>query len=262
MTTIGDIVRHVESLTGHQLNRDEGVLHGTAETEVTSATVCWMASPDAIEFSGARGNELLICHESLYQPYDVLLREKPPEGWESWYPNKRRRELLDEYNLTCLRIHGSADQLYIYDRFAELLELGEGVSGEGMCKVFEIPECTFAELMAHVKRCMGIEAVRVCDGGNPQRKVKRIGIPWGGVSQFTNVGYQERVRQLGCDAFIGGESDCYAFRFAIECGIAMIETSHEGSENPGLVQFTEMLTEAFPEVGFEFYENECIWRIV
>ena len=50
------------------------------------------------------------------------------------------------------------------------------------------------------------------------------------------------------------------FRFAAECGIPMIETSHELSENPGLRRFTAMLMDAFPGVEFRFYENECIWR--
>jgi hypothetical protein len=41
----------------------------------------------------------------------------------------------------------------------------------------------------------------------------------------------------------------------------MIETSHEVSENPGLRRLTKVLDEAFPEVQFGFYENECIWRM-
>jgi putative NIF3 family GTP cyclohydrolase 1 type 2 len=61
--------------------------------------------------------------------------------------------------------------------------------------------------------------------------------------------------------FIAGESDNYGFRFAEECGIPMIETSHEISENPGLRRFSGMLAKAFPQVEIRFYQNECVWQI-
>ena len=38
MTTIQDIISHVESLTGHPINRDEGVHFGPSERDVTGAT--------------------------------------------------------------------------------------------------------------------------------------------------------------------------------------------------------------------------------
>ena len=57
--------------------------------------------------------------------------------------------------------------------------------------------------------------------------VSRIGLPWGGLGLFVNVGYQQALVEQGCDLFIAGESDNYGFRFAQECGIPMIETSHE-----------------------------------
>ena len=63
------------------------------------------------------------------------------------------------------------------------------------------------------------------------------------------------------DVFIAGESDSYGFRFSQECGIPMIETSHEVSENPGLRRFTDMLAKAFPELGCHFFENPCVWEV-
>ena len=78
----------------------------------------------------------------------------------------------------------------------------------------------------------------------------RVGLPWGGLGLFVNVGYQQRLIEQGCDVFIAGESDNYGFRFAAECGIPMIETSHELSENDGLRRFAEMLSGGFPDVQF------------
>ncbi len=262
MTTVTDVIRHIEKLTGHPLNKDEGVHHGDANRELKSVTLAWMATPEAIHAAGQRGDQLLLCHESLYYPYDVVISPNPPTDWQSWKVNRQRREALETYNLSCLRIHGSADEICIFDTFAEVLGLGEPVLNQGAyAKIFEIPECPLDELIQQVKQCVGMKGVRVADGGKPKRKVKRIGLPWGGMGLFVNVGYQQQLLELGCDVFIAGESDNYGFRFALESGIPMIETSHELSENDGLVVFTELLARAFPEVSFHFHENECVWRM-
>ena len=82
-------------------------------------------------------------------------------------------------------------------------------------------------------------ALRVSAARGMDQVVHRVGLPWGGLGLFVNVGYQQRLIEQGCDVFIAGESDNYGFRFAAECGIPMIETSHELSENDGLQRFVD-----------------------
>ena len=48
---------------------------------------------------------------------------------------------------------------------------------------------------------------------------------------------------------------------AQECGVPIVETSHEVSENPGLHRLTDMLAAAFPDVDFHFFENRCAWEV-
>lgn len=251
----------MEKLARHKLNKDEGVRHGNAERPIDGATVSWMASPDAIATAGQNGHQLLIVHESLYYPYNVVNMSNPPADWASWKVNRQRRELLEKHGLTCLRIHGSADEICILDVFAELLGLGKPVEADGLVKVYEIPECSLDELVQRVKNRVGMSHLRVADRNFGISRVKRVGLPWGGLGLFVNVGYQQKLAAFGCDAFIAGESDSYGFRFAIESGIPMIETSHEDSENPGLHCFTEILAKAFPDVDFKFHDNKNIWRI-
>lgn len=260
MPTVMDIARHVEMLAGHGLAGDEGVQHGDAQREVTGATVAWMATPDAIAAAGEAGHELLIAHESLYYPYDVLHAEQPPAGWRDWKVNRERRALLDRYGLTFMRIHGSADEICVFDAFAERLGLGGPVFAERLVKVYRIEPRSLRDLVRHVKERLGMAMVRVAAGGRDMdRPVERVGLPWGGLGLFVNVSYQQRLVERGCDVFIAGESDNYGFRFAVESGIPMIETSHELSENPGLEVFAAMLAGAFPEVRFQFHGNGCIW---
>jgi len=261
MTTIGAIISYVESLSGHPLNRDEGVQHGSDDRPVSGVTVCWMATPDAIRAAGERGGELLIGHESLYYPYDVINSPNPPAGWEGWQINRQRRELLTEHDLTFLRLHGSLDEICIFDDFVARLGLPAPVFTDGLVKVFEIEPCTVGELIERVKLRMGMPALRVSAPRGLEQVVHRVGLPWGGLGLFVNVGYQQKLIEQACDVFIAGESDNYGFRFAAECGIPMIETSHELSENDGLRRFTVALSQAFPDVRCCFFENACVWNV-
>lgn len=260
MTTVQAIIDYITGLSGHSLNRDEGVQHGSAAREVQRILVTWMATADALSHAGRTGCDLVVAHESLYYPYDAAVRSDNPPGWENWPTNRRRRELLERHNLTLLRAHGSLDEICIFDDFAALLGLGQPVQANGLAKVYEIEPRTLAALVAHVKRCMGMRALRVSSPQGMDQRVHRVGLPWGGLGLFVNVGYQQRLIEMGADVLIAGESDDYGFRFAAECGIPMIETAHDLSENPGLRHFVEMLRAHFPEMQITFYENAPAWR--
>ena len=261
MTTISDLIAYVERLTEHPLNNDEWLFNGNRDRRINGVTACWMASPDAIRAAGEAGHELLIGHESLFFPYNAPKAPNLPKGWETWQTNRQRRELLEAYDTAFLRLHGSVDEICIFNDFADLLELGEPIVAEGFVKVFEIPPTPLADLVAHVKTCLAMPAVRVSITEGMNQIVHRVGLPWGGLGLFVNVGYQQSLIEQGCDVFIAGETDNYGFRFSQEVGIPMIETSHELSENPGLRRFTGMLQTTFPGVSFSFYENPCVWRV-
>ncbi len=77
MERISDIIHHVEKITG-RLNGDEGIQEWEGNREIGGVTVSWMASPDAIQAAGRSGHELLIVHESLYYPYNVINSGDPP----------------------------------------------------------------------------------------------------------------------------------------------------------------------------------------
>lgn len=261
MATIQDVIMTIEELSGHPLNRDEGVHHGRAERHVQRALVCWMATPDALAAAGERACDLVVAHESLYYPYDAVVRSDNPPGWQDWPTNRQRRELLDRYDLALLRAHGSADDICIFDDFAALLGLGEPVAVDGLHKVYEIAPCTLTDLVQEVKRRTEMPALRVSAPRGMEQVVHRVGLPWGGLGLFVNVGYQQHVIEQGCDVLIAGESDNYGFRFCAELGIPMIETGHEISENPGLEHFTQLLHARRPEIDWHFFHCPPIWRM-
>lgn len=92
--------------------------------------------------------------------------------------------------------------------------------------------------------------------GDPDRNVTRATVAWMASPEAIRAARQDRS-----DLMIVQENLYDPFRFAAECGIPMIETSREVSENPGLRRFAAMLNAAFPNLSFAFYGNECVWQM-
>ena len=258
-TTVNDIMRHIESLSGRPLEPDEIVYHGSADTRVTRVVTTWMPTPEAIREAAKRGAELLIGHEVLEFPQLYREAAHPECIGRMWLPNTERRRLLETHNLTFLQVHGSADHICILDEFAALLDVGSPVYEKGLVKVYEIRPTRLRDLIDRVKRQVHMDCVRVSGVTDPDQKVHRVGLPWGGYGLFANAGYLDLLKRQDCDVFIAGEACNLGFHFATELGIPMIETSHEISENPGFRRFTQMLSGAFPDVTFHFHELACAW---
>jgi len=259
MHKVADIIAFVEQSTGHSINPEEGVLHGSAQDEVERVVLCWQATRDILADAGEQGVDLVIGHESLYYPHNVLEDGGEP-GWEGWRFNRVRRELLETHGLTFVRLHTSVDELTIIDDFAAVLGLGRPIVETGWgSKVYEIEPCTLRELVERVKDRMGMPHVRASAPNGMDQEVTRIGLPCGGGGLYGNVGFQNTLIEMGCDALIAGEACSYGFRFSAECGVPMIETTHEGSENPGLARFCRMLQEQFPDLSIKFIEVGPPW---
>lgn len=261
MVTARTVIAYIEELAGRPLNPDEGLHHGDADQPIERVCVSWMATPDALSYAGERGCDLMLVHESLYYPYDAIIRDDNPPGWQNWPTNHQRRELLDQHTMALVRGHFCVDEISILADFAALLGLGEPVASDGLVQAFEIPPCSLASLVARVKERVGMPAIRFSSPNGLDQIVHRVGLPWGGLGLFVNVDFQQKLIEQGCDVFIAGESDNYGFRFSAECGIPMIETSHEVSENPGLKRFAGMLDSRFPELEVLYYHCPQIWEM-
>ncbi len=257
MTTPNDIIAWVEQLQGRPIHHEEGIHHGAPDIEITGVTVCWKATPGAIAEAGERGDNLLIGHESLHYPYYFDFDPERTPGWREWKVNTRRMERLDRYGQTYLRLHSTIDHLCIAADMAAWLRLGQPSTADGGQAVYEIDECTVGELAAAVKRISGLPALRVSSPTDMDMRVKRVGLLVGGAGLCANGGAYEPGVRAGIDVFIAGEVDNYGFRYATECGVALIETSHEVCENPGFRHFAAMVRERFPRLRVSFYENSC-----
>lgn len=261
MTTPDEIIRWVEEVKGRPLNHEEGVHHGSAEALVSGVTVCWKAVPEAIAAAGRRGDELIIGHESLYYPYYFDFDPERTPGWPEWEINKRKKAQLEKHNLTYLRLHTSIDAICIMTDMAAWLELGQATRTASGGIAWEIEPCSVRELADRAKRVSGLAAIRVVAPKGWGQKVSRVGLLVGGAGLCPNGAAFEPWIRAGCDVLIAGETDNYGFLYAAECGLALIETSHEVSENPGFSHFAAMLAARFPDLRVSFFENQCPYQV-
>ena len=289
---IQTLIDYIEELIGHPINsdtkggaryysdetgklikvapapgsHDEGLCYGSSGLEIKRVVVCWMATLEAMEYAGETNADLILVHEGLFYPHNAVLEEN--EQLKSWSTNRRRLQLLEQYHLSVLRLHGSLDEIIILDEFAKTLRLGNPVDVESSprcyediwARIYAIDPRPLSDLVEHVKNCTGMSAVRVVAPRGFEQVVERIGLPWGGMGLNGNIGYVEKLISMSCDVLICGEADNYMARYAADSGISVIETDHEVSENPGIARFSNMLQERFPELAVSFFECRRIWR--
>jgi len=261
MPTPRDIITFVENTTGHILDEDEYITFGNRQVELTGVTVAWMVTPESIMAAVDAGHNCIVHHEALTYPYPGFGGGQERE-YLSWPINIRRLGLLAKHGITTIRIHFSVDEISIYNAFAEQLCLGYPIVDDKngkFSKIFLSPVQNFGELIKHVKKSVNMPFVRTSKHDS-KRQVRRIGLPWGGLGLFVNVGYVQTLIDLGVDTLICGETDNYGFRFAVESGIAVIETSHEISETKGLKKFSDQLRDELI-IDVQLVDVSCIWQV-
>ena len=262
--TARQLLQKLIELLEKPLNPDEGFRFGNPSVEVGGVLVCWMCDPDAIAAAVKAKANLIVCHEALFFPYDVVDGAHfggKAQDFLSWPTNAQRVRLLAQHDLTVIRAHGSVDRLCIFDVFAEQLGLGRPVIDEpDYVKLFEISPRTVSDLAREVKDRLGLPMIRAAMK-DPDRIVRRIGSTWGGMGLFVNVEYVNNLLRHRPDVLIAGETDNYGLRFVTELGIDVIETSHELSEHAGLAEFTRRIG-ARVDVPVSYFSNPIVWRPV
>ncbi len=246
------IVQRVHTVSETNSHEDI-VVFGDRDKSVNRVLVCWMATPEAILEAAKLEADMLICHESLFFPYEAEHTGSNPD-FLTWPANVNRVRLLAQINLTCARFHYSADKLTIFDTIAQQLGLSDIVVDEpDFMRVYKVEPITYAQLLEQIEsRGFNIQRRTL---GDPGRVVTRIGLPWGGMGLSVNISYSQRLVEMGCEVLIGGEADSYTFHFAKESGVEFVETGHEASENPGLGAFCDWLRTQFPSLEVHHFEN-------
>ena len=241
------------------LGSEEGFRFGDCNAEVKGILVAWMATAAAIKKAIDERCNFMIVHEDLFYPYGFQ-RGEDFETCLGWTVNYKRLKMLSEHDITVFRAHGTLDRLCILDDFAQALGLPESTVKEGYIRIYDVPETTVGELASKIKDRLSIEHIRLV--GDPSRKVRRIGLPWGGLGLSLNIGFVEELLRYDPDLLIAGETDEYAMYYARDAGVCMIETGHSLSENIGLRRFVQTLRQHYPRVKVVFHDCSKPWKSI
>src|SRR3989339_768770 len=256
MINISSIIELIKHLSGHDLYPDEGVSYGDINCEIIGLTVCWMPSPDAIQFTADRKNNILLHHEILQ--FKSSISKPEDKNYLSWPVNTHRKILLANNNVTAFRLHGSLDEICIYKAFVKQLDLPIIKNRRfnlPYIEIYKITPMTYAELIEKIRIIFNLPHIRYSKS-DMHRIIRTIAVPWGGMALSVNFRYLQNLVSCGkIDAMIAGETDSYTFHFCKEQGIDIIETSHEISENDGLRAFCQILNQEWPELKIDFFEN-------
>lgn len=255
-----ELSSYLSTLTG-QLNREEGVQYGPGDTKIHRLHVSWMPTVDSIRHAVASQANCMLIHESLWQPYPGI-RGEPPADYLSWPPNRLRQELLDKGRITVFRLHSTLDRYCIFAEFARALHLtSPAICDDAGVRIYDVEPTPLCQIARQVKYALRLDSLRVACG-DLDRTVRRIALAPGGCALFVNVSFQAQLMRHDPDLIIAGETDTYGMHFALDAGVAMIETGHEVSETPGIRHFVEKLKNDLPEVLISYYENRRPWVVL
>lgn len=234
-----------------------GFMFGHGDTEVRGIAVCWSPTLEVIQESITQGLSLIVCHEIpfFYHSDSPWLHNARTECKRA---NLERIKLLSKHGMCVYRTHSNWDVAPGHgncDAFGEALGFVHEIARGRLSRVYQVPPTSVKQLARHVKQRMRLDVVRVA--GDPSTVVTRVGTGCGGLGQLFN--YPEELAALGAEVAIMGEVIDYTIRHALELGLALIETSHIGSENYGLENLADLLQHQFPNLRVMFLDSGTPW---
>ncbi len=261
--TARGLERVLSDLCSKPLSADEGLKFGNPHAPIIGILNCWTFNAEVAALARQENCNLILSHESLFVPYGI--GEGTPFGgfagdYLTWPANARRTHELVKSDLQFVRFHGHADQVCVFSAFAEQLGLTDVLAPGplGYDAVYQHTPRTVGEWIEHVKNSTDMNTLRVASF-DTSRLVTKIGLAWGGMGLFVNIGYPIKLIELGAELIIAGETDNYGFRFMQESGVDVIECSHEISENRGIAKLGDLLREELNGLKIVDYCNPCVW---
>ena len=252
------ILDYITSLnpTG-KLGGEEGVLYGGKDNEISGILVSWMATVAAITYAISEGCQLILCHEALTF-YDYFPYASSPELWTA---DRARLSLLKEYDITVVRAHSTVDPTHVVPEFVKAIGLSSPIKRGNVWSFHKEKPIRLRYLAKKVSVGLGMGGLRVT--GDPGQEVSRIGTMVGGLGLDRHlISWERHLMGLDTEVIIAGETNDFAQRFAIDSGIALIETCHSASEEPGLAALANDLESHFRNTKVVFHKEVVPWTVL
>jgi len=254
-------------------NGDEGYLFGGPEQEVTGVLLAWKPTLAAMQYAVAKGCNMLVTHEFLYDFEYTLPQPAYFQDAVNWKTNIARQDYLKSNSLIVYHWHGGMLRVQgVIEKYHQVFGVKpKRVSrkdlsfADVLCylkmMVAELQKpMTLADLAKDIKARLKLKKVRMI--GDPRRQVRKVAIGAGGDTLFTNASTMNMFLSLGVDAIIGGESDAYAANFVLDAGGALIDTDHPVTDNIAVRVCYETVKRNLPDIPVEYYEQPSPWKHV
>lgn len=241
------IARIVADVPGAPFERTVDTLKtGDPEQVVTGIATTFLATCDVIERAAEAGADLIITHEpTFYEHAD-------PVDWLVDDPVYTAKiALIDRHAMAIWRFHDYLHSLKPDPTFAGLFDaLGwtDSVDPDTFY-VANRPKTTLSDLIAELKRTLGLSAVRTV--GDPAQVVSRVGLMVGAPPGRWHI---EALRNARVDTLIVGEINEWEtseyVRDALWSGLAksLVLIGHSISEEDGMRVIVPWLRARIPEV--------------
>jgi putative NIF3 family GTP cyclohydrolase 1 type 2 len=242
--------------SGH-LCREEGVLFGRGDGSTPDVLVTWMATVAAISNAISEGCGIIVCHEALTL-HDYFANASSLQPWTA---DRARLALLSEHDITVIRAHSTVDPTHVVPAFWLAIGLLRPLKQGNVWSFHVEKPIRLQDLAKRASVGLGMQGLRVT--GDLDRQVRRIGTMVGGLGLDRHLlSWEQHLMPLRVEAIIAGETNDFAQRFSIDSGIALIETAHSASEEPGLRALAQDIRAAFPSAKVVFHKEVVPWAIV
>lgn len=224
------ILDYVVSLNpAGRLSKDEGVIYGSPDCAVSRMVVAWMPTVAAIKHAISENCQVILSHEALTF-HDYFAQSSSPEPWTA---DRARLSLLDEHGITVVRAHGTVDPTHVLPAFIKAIGLSAPAQGGKVWSFHNEEPIELGALSKKVSAGLGIGELRVT--GDPGQVLTRVGTMIGGLGLDRHIkSWEECLMGLDVQVIVAGETSDFAQRFAVDSDVALIETCHSASEEPGL----------------------------
>ena len=257
MTTVGDILKYIETLAPRELKMDwdnVGLLCGSKATPVTKVLVALDPFEGVCREAAQWGAQLIVTHHPVIFQAPKAITDETSVG--------RSILQLCAHGISAINAHTNLDCAPggVNDVLAKKLALvnvqvvdpeGTDENGNewGLLRMGEVPEQPLGAFLNRVKMLLGCEGLRYVDGGKPVRKVA--------VGGGSCAGEMLDALRAGCDTFVTADVKYNQFWDARDLGINLIDAGHFATENPVVSVLAEKIAGAFPEIEVKISETHA-----
>jgi putative NIF3 family GTP cyclohydrolase 1 type 2 len=214
---------------------------------------------DSLRRAVALDCNLFVTHEPTY--YDHLDKDRSVFEFET---ARKKKEFIEKHNLSVIRCHDVWDQylkLGIPDSWGSFLGFKNCVLTRDFYRVYELPAVSAIHLARHVAGRiaeLGQQGVQLV--GPAGKTVSRVAIGTGAITPFRFM-----VKDLKADIVIATDDGISYWRdasLAIDMDFPMIVVNHACSEEFGMKNLADHLTEKYPAVPVRHIPQKCMFQTI